>query len=215
MNVLLGQKRLFSANHLVSWSKLMLKHREGARSIPTILCFTALLLIFGIAEADNHRGILGRQAPELELNNWIDGTGGSIPAIRLNELRGKVIYLYFFQDWCPGCHSRGFPLLKRLHEEFGSDPKVALLAVQTTFEGHYTNTEDKLRKNQLEYGVPIPMAHDAGAGDKRLPRTMTLYRSGGTPWKVIIDKKGTVVFNGFHSDPDQAIKVIRALAEKT
>ena len=58
------------------------------------------------------------------------------------------------------------------------------------------------------------MAHDAGTKDERLPRTMTLYRSGGTPWKVIIDKKGAVVFNGFHIDPDQAIKIIRTLTEK-
>ncbi len=193
----------------------MLKNREVARNILTILCLTALLLTFGIAEADNHSGILGRQAPELELNNWIDGTGDPIPAIRLNELRGRVIYLYFFQDWCPGCHSSGFPLIKRLYEEFGKDPKVALLAVQTTFEGYYTNTEDKLLKNQLEYGIPIPMAHDAGTKEERLPRTMTLYRSGGTPWKVIIDKKGTVVFNGFHIDPDQAIKIIRTLTEES
>ena len=200
---------------LESWSKLMLKNRVVARTVLTILGLTALLLTFGRVEADNHRGILGRQAPELELNNWIDGAGDPIPAIRLNELRGRVIYLYFFQDWCPGCHSSGFPLIKSLYEEFGNDPKVALLAVQTTFEGHYTNTEDKLRKNQVEYGIPIPMAHDAGTKDKRLPRTMTLYRSGGTPWKVIIDKKGTVVFNGFHIDPDQAIKVIRTLTEET
>ncbi|MCK4506981.1 MAG: hypothetical protein KAU27_00460 [Desulfuromonadales bacterium] len=46
-------------------------------------------------------------------------------------------------------------------------------------------------------------------------KTLTLYRSGGTPWKVIIDKKVTVVFNGFHIDTDQAIKIIRTLKEQS
>ncbi len=174
---------------------------------------TCVLLLFsGTAEADSHLGIQGQMAPELELNNWIGGDGRQIPAILINEQRGKVVLLYFFQDWCPGCHSRGFPLLKRLHDEFGNNPDVVLLAVQTTFEGHYTNTVDKLRKNQLEYGLPIPMAHDAGTRESRLPRTMSLYRSGGTPWKVLIDKTGRVVFNGFHIDEERAVKAIRQMA---
>lgn len=57
-------------------------------------------------------GILNRPAPELELDSWIDGSGKPISQIRLKALRGKVIYLYFFQDWCPGCHSHGFPTLQ-------------------------------------------------------------------------------------------------------
>lgn len=192
----------------------MLKNIILSRILITFLCLVTLLLSLGTAEADNHRGISGQQAPELDLNNWIDGNGRHIPPVRLSELRGKVIYLYFFQDWCPGCHSRGFPLFKRLYEEFGNDSSVALLAVQTTFEGYYTNTIEKLRKNQLDYGIPVPMAHDAGVQGERMPRTMSLYRSGGTPWKVIINKQGKVVFNGFHIDPDKAIEAIRTLAEQ-
>jgi hypothetical protein len=44
-------------------------------------------------------GIQGQQAPELNLTTWINGYGLSIDPIELNNLRGKVIYLYFFQDW--------------------------------------------------------------------------------------------------------------------
>lgn len=192
----------------------MLKNIDVSRMQLTLLCLAMFLLTIGSAEADNHRGILGQQAPELELNNWIDGEGRHIPPVKLSDLHDKVIYLYFFQDWCPGCHSRGFPLLKRLYDEFGSDPNIALLAVQTTFEGYYTNTANKLRKNQVDYDIPVPMAHDAGVKGKRLPRTMSLYRSGGTPWKVIINKQGKVVFNGFHIDSDKAITALRALAEQ-
>ena len=52
-----------------------------------------------IASATTHYGILGQRAPELDLTTWIDGFGNPIKAIRLSSLRGKVVYLYFFQDW--------------------------------------------------------------------------------------------------------------------
>lgn len=51
------------------------------------------------AYADSQYGILGRQAPELELNTWINGNGQPMDPLRLEGYRGKVIYLYFFQDW--------------------------------------------------------------------------------------------------------------------
>ena len=51
------------------------------------------------AGAESHLGILGQQAPNLNLNNWINGDGEKIEPIRLSAYRGKVIYLYFWQDW--------------------------------------------------------------------------------------------------------------------
>jgi hypothetical protein len=56
---------------------------------------------FGIpaASADTQYGILGKPAPELNLSDWIDGNGKKTESIRLSDYRGKVIYLYFWQDW--------------------------------------------------------------------------------------------------------------------
>ncbi len=51
------------------------------------------------ASANMQYGILGQQAPELNLTTWIDGDGKQMDPIRLSDNRGKVIYLYFFQDW--------------------------------------------------------------------------------------------------------------------
>ena len=51
------------------------------------------------AWAESHLGILGQQAPNLNLNNWINGDGEKIDPIRLSAYRGKVVYLYFWQDW--------------------------------------------------------------------------------------------------------------------
>ena len=51
------------------------------------------------ARAESHLGILGQQAPKLNLNYWINGDGEKIDPIRLSAHRGKVVYLYFWQDW--------------------------------------------------------------------------------------------------------------------
>lgn len=156
-------------------------------------------------------GILGHTAPELNLSTWIDANGQATGGIRLSALRGKVIYLYFFQHWCPGCHAHGFPTLQTIAQTFKGDHRVVLVAVQTAFEGKSINTLEKLRKNQIQYNLAIPMAHDAGEGNRRVPQTMIDYRSGGTPWTVIIDPDGKVVYNQFHIASHQAIELIKAL----
>ncbi len=51
------------------------------------------------ASAATPYGIQGQMAPELNLSDWIDGNGRKTDAIRLGDYRGKVVYLYFFQDW--------------------------------------------------------------------------------------------------------------------
>ena len=53
----------------------------------------------GVAWAASQYGISGETAPEIELDTWIDGEGKSIEPITLKNFHGKVVYLYFFQDW--------------------------------------------------------------------------------------------------------------------
>ena len=87
--------------------------------------------------------------------------------------------------------------------------------MQTVFEGFVFNSEDKLRKNQLKHGLKIPMAHAAGDPQTHsIPEIMRKYRSGGTPWTVIIDPKGRVVFNQFHIDANPAAELIKAMLSK-
>jgi uncharacterized protein with von Willebrand factor type A (vWA) domain len=43
---------------------------------------------------------------------------------------------------------------------------------------------------------------------------MRSYRTGGTPWTILIDPEGTVIFNDFHIDPARAVPAIRGLIEK-
>ena len=56
-----------------------------------------------------------------------------------------------------------------------------------------------------------------GNGNKKpgtTPETMINYRSGGTPWTVIIDPEGTIVYNDFHIEVKQAITMVQQLIKK-
>lgn len=61
--------------------------------------FPAGSLPVPIASASAGYGIQGQMAPELNLSNWIDGNGHKTDPVNLGDYRGKVVYLYFFQDW--------------------------------------------------------------------------------------------------------------------
>jgi len=162
------------------------------------------------AIAQTRRGIEGYEAPELALDYWIDGDGKPSQFSVLDS-KGKWVFLKCFQNWCPGCHSSGFPTLKAFSDEFYGHPKVAIAGIQTVFEGFKTNTQDAVRELQLRYDLPITMGHDPGDGEThKVSTTMRNYRTGGTPWLILIDPEGVVVFNGFHVDTSKLIDFVGA-----
>ena len=109
----------------------------------------------------------------------------------------------------------GFPTLQKLTQAFKNEDRVKFFAVQTVFEGYEINSQDKLRKNQLEWDLKIPMAHAAGNPlTHESPPIMKKYRSGGTPWKVIINPEGRVIYNDFHIKPSQARAMIEGMLSK-
>ena len=156
-------------------------------------------------------GILGQQAPQWDVSQWHQLPKGQ-KSLELNDLSGKTVYLYYFQSWCPGCHSSGFPTLKSVAEHFENDTDVAFVAIQTVFEGHSVNTFKKARAVARKFDLrKIPFGHIAGDSGNPTPPIMTRYRTGGTPWTVIIDPTGKVQFNGFHIPPQKAIEIINTL----
>ena len=154
-------------------------------------------------------GIVGHPAPELTAQAWYNLPGGQT-TFSLKAHRGKVVYMLFFQSWCPGCHSHGFPTLKKVHDRYGGEGEVVFVALQTTFEGFQTNDKEAARRTVEDFDLEIPTGHDSGPSDAG-STTMRRYRSGGTPWTVIVDRGGTVRFNGFRIAPADAIRMIETL----
>lgn len=178
-----------------------------------LLCtLIAWLAPFQTADAQS-RGVVGRKAPAWTVDRWFNLPDGET-ALDVEALRGKVIYLYCFQSWCPGCHSRGFPTLKELSDRFADKDDVAFVAIQTTFEGFQSNTADRAKAMGERYDLDIPIAH-SGTGNER-SKVMRAYRTGGTPWTILIDKTGVVRFNDFHLTPAEGERRLNDLrAEST
>ena len=157
-------------------------------------------------------GIQGQLAPELRVPDWIEGAT-SDRGLLIADIDEPLIYLYAFQSWCPGCHSHGFPTLRMVQdglEQRGFQDQVRFIAVQTVFEGHETNTRDSARESLLRHGLEgIALGHDSG----HPPTLMQDYRTGGTPWTIVIGPDRRVLANGFQVDAANALAAFTEILE--
>ena len=154
-------------------------------------------------------GILNQKAPAITADKWVSLPPGS-KAPTPESLKGKVVYLYCFQSWCPGCHSSGFPTLQKVSTHFKDDKEVECITIQTVFEGFSTNTSQKALDMAKKYNLTgIPVGH-SGSPQKR-SAIMSGFKTRGTPWTIIIGKDGIVKYNSFHIKPEAAIKLIDKL----
>ena len=88
------------------------------------------------------------------------------------------------------------------------------VAVQTVFEGFETNTEKAaktiVKRYKLE-SIPMGQSGTKKSGKSKLMRS---FRTGGTPWSVIIGPDGKVKLNDFHIEPEKAKALIKTLKKK-
>ncbi|RMF68656.1 MAG: TlpA family protein disulfide reductase [Calditrichaeota bacterium] len=175
-----------------------------------MIMLALILSLLGVEPkvTESYRGILNRKAPSLEVSEWIQLPKGKT-TLDISDFKGKVVYLFCFQSWCPGCHNHGFPTLLRVMHHYKDDPNVVFLAVQTSFEGFSYNSFEQAKAVIKQYGLRIPVGQ-SGTRTKA-SKLMRNYRTGGTPWTVIIDKTGVVRFNDFYLNPDQAVQIIDVL----
>ncbi len=178
------------------------------RTTPFLL---PLLMVAGAGAGwaqDRSLGILGKSAPAWELAEWYN-LPSEVESLDLSDFEGKVLYVFCFQAWCPGCHSHGFPALKAVQEHFEDDDDVYFIAIQTVFEGFSSNTASRGRGALEDFELDIPLAQDEG--DRGPSSFMRKYRTGGTPWTIIIDPQGKVRLNGFQVRAEEAITLIDRL----
>jgi len=176
------------------------------------LFLAALAFLPGTVALSQQKGIEGEVAPPLHADNWInlpEGEAGliveqGIPGIDLKKYRGKVIVLKFFQSWCEACEKRSFPKLKKLVDHYQGNDQIQFISVQTVFEGLADNTASKLQPTAEKFGLEsIPFGHSVKLPN--IPNVNMDYKTGGTPWWVVINKDGIVEFNGHYIDLDKAI----------
>lgn len=120
-------------------------------------------------------------------------TGQAVPAFKvttlegksidIQQLKGKVVLLNFFATWCPPCMLEMPRVEKEIWQKFkGKD--FVVLAV-----GREHSKED-LEKFNKEKGFTFLIAPDPKRG------VFSLFAKESIPRNYIIDKNGTIVFQG-------------------
>ena len=172
--------------------------------------FASLVALIGLSTFSSAFAAQSLNAPEWVVSEWINGSGTS-----LQDLRGQVVIVEFFQLWCPGCNKFSIPLMKRwghnFHDEIESGD-LKIVSIHTVFEGHDYQTPERLRDFVKEQGIHHLVGIDYHQPGEHIPETMKRYHTMGTPEVVIIDKHGMVRmqrFGGF--DADKAEQLIQHL----
>lgn len=126
----------------------------------------------------------GSLAPELEVA-LDDGTTYQLhdldgDPIRLDALRGKVVWINFFASWCPPCQQET-PILRELAERYRQDGlEVIGISVQET-------SPDDLSAYAQRYDLGYRIGFDASG---HIFRT---YRAYALPTQLFIDPNGAIV----------------------
>lgn len=152
----------------------------------------------------------GFQAPEWDIAEWINAE-----PFTLHSKLGQVVVIDFFQLWCPGCNAFSIPLTQRWEQDFAgeiADDRMSIVSIHTVFEGHRHQTIERLRSYVEDKGFGHPVGHDRHGFSDRLPNTMIMYGTRGTPEMAIIDPEGRIAFQQFGVfDADEKTQLIRDL----
>ncbi len=124
--------------------------------------------------------LVGKEAPALEIREWIGG-----PPRDLVALRGQVVMLEFWAIWCPHCRA-SLPKTEKLQQRFGSRGLV-VLGVSRERTGYEA---DKIR----QFVESRPTAFATGIDDKG--KTSEAYGVENIPCAVVIDRQGLVRWHG-------------------
>ena len=84
---------------------------------------------------------------------------------------------------------------KKLEDRFAEAEDVVFLHLQTVWEGTHTNTPQRGPKEVAKYEIEAANGFDAHVDGGRTSLFMLRYGTGGTPWTIVIDKKGVVRVN--------------------
>ncbi|MDF1824064.1 MAG: redoxin domain-containing protein [Verrucomicrobiales bacterium] len=179
--------------------------------LPTTSFLLALgLLALPLAAQEPKKGIEGKEAPPLGVTTWIQLPEGK-ERLGLPDFKDEVLVILCFQSTCMACEKREFPVLQELIKQFEGTEGVSFLAIQTPFEDFATNSELQLKPIAQKHKLDIPIGHLAKTQDTY--SINVAYETGGTPWWIVIDREGTVVFNDYTMAPDVAAANINKLIE--
>jgi len=137
-------------------------------------------------------------APDFALPTFPNGS-----EIKLQDLKGRVVYLDFWATWCPPCR-KSFPWMDEMHTRY-KDAGLTIIAVSVDKKRELI--EEFINKMEPNFTV----AHDPTG------KIAKAYKLRGMPSSYLIDRNGKLIKThlGFRSkDRDKLEDAIKTLLEK-
>ncbi|MDD8045321.1 MAG: redoxin domain-containing protein [Verrucomicrobiota bacterium] len=119
---------------------------------------------------------LDQPAPELQVESWIQGG-----PLRLSEVRGRPVILYFFATWCPHCNSER-EFIKYLWHRYVPEGYV-FIGVTNRSRGQ---TPQSVGAYLQQHAMGFPVAMDSAG------QTAEAFHGTTVPRMVLIDDRGIV-----------------------
>jgi len=143
----------------------------------TIFLLVALVLFISILALQLFRQkqtqpVAGDRAPQFEVTAY-DGE-----VYNLEELRGQIVILNVWANWCPPCHQEA-PDFQAIHEDY-QDSGVVVLGV------NWLDIDSEAFEFIDRYDITYPNAPDLGE------RVYETYNVEGLPETWVIDPDGVV-----------------------
>lgn len=172
LNELIELKRYFDHANTPDSEKQKQQVKE-LRKLLKNSSYKAIRHIAGNIIRKTNRLSVGNPAPEFTL---VDRNGKTI---RLQDLRGKYVYLDFWATWCTPC-IKEMEVIKQLHKKYGR--KVVFLSISVDESPEAMQRFLKKRKYKWKF------AHMANQ-----PNIKELYNVHGVPVYYLIDPDGFLV----------------------
>lgn len=145
----------------------------------------------GLANSKKRIELVGQEAPDFNLSNFYNFDGIS----SLKDLRGKVVMIDFWANWCGPCKA-AFPSMRELYAEY-KDQGFVILGI-TSIQGRFYDgdiresevdeeremelTEDFIARHEMTWPVAFS---DRNVYDPE-------YGVSGIPTFAVIDKQGII-----------------------
>lgn len=110
---------------------------------------------------------------EIKLND-IDGR-----AVRLSDIRGKIVFLNFWTTWCPTCRIE-MPSMEKLHQKF-KDSDFAMVAI------NLQEPASRVKEFFKEFNLTFTALLDTGG------EVGIMFGINQIPTTFILDKKGRII----------------------